>query len=84
MRVNRLSLAHESPFIGKVKAIHFFSDFPLSFPQCFPVTDAMDCMRVLIDYIQSPATTMYVVAGDKNCTIFVGGGGFGITLYMQH
>ena len=24
VRMNRLSLAHETPFIGKVKAIHFF------------------------------------------------------------
>lgn len=25
VRMNRLSLAHETPFIGKVKAIHFFA-----------------------------------------------------------
>ena len=36
LRMNRLSLAHESPFIGKVKAIHFFLwFFPCLFRNAF-------------------------------------------------
>ena len=39
-----VSCADESPFIGKVKAILFFSDFPPYPTQCFPMTDAMHCV----------------------------------------